>query len=94
MNLVFYDALANNEASVRELGDDILRAIAFELTESLRKNISVDWEKRDSVRAKLRLLVKRILRKYKYPPGQQEEAINLVLQQAESLSAEWVGFQL
>ena len=94
MNLVFYDALANNEASVRELGDDILRTIAFELTESLRKNISVDWEKRDSVRAKLRLLVKRILRKYKYPPGQQEEAINLVLQQAESLSAEWVGFQL
>ncbi|MGE3320523.1 MAG: type I restriction endonuclease subunit R, partial [Candidatus Berkiella sp.] len=51
--LAFYDALANNEASVRELGDDILRAIAFELTESLRKNISVDWEKRDSVRAKL-----------------------------------------
>jgi type I restriction enzyme R subunit len=88
--LAFYDALANNEASVRELGDDILRAIAFELTESLRKNISVDWEKRDSVRAKLRLLVKRILRKYKYPPDQQEEAINLVLQQAESLSAEWV----
>ena len=94
MNLAFYDALANNEASVRELGDDILRTIAFELTESLRKNISVDWEKRDSVRAKLRLLVKRILRKYKYPPDQQEEAINLVLQQAESLSAEWVGFQL
>jgi type I restriction enzyme R subunit len=89
--LAFYDALANNEASVRELGDDILRAIAFELTESLRKNISVDWEKRDSVRAKLRLLVKRILRKYKYPPDQQEEAINLVLQQAESLSAEWVS---
>ncbi len=80
--LAFYDALANNEASVRELGDDILRTIAFELTESLRKNISVDWEKRDSVRAKLRLLVKRILRKYKYPPDQQEEAINLVLQQA------------
>ena len=89
--LAFYDALATNEASVRELGDDILRSIAFELTESLRKNISVDWEKRDSVRAKLRLLVKRILRKYKYPPDQQEDAINLVLQQAESLSAEWVG---
>lgn len=62
-----------------------------ELSCSLCKNISVDWEKRDSVRTKLRLLVKRILRKYKYPPDQQEDAINFVLQQAESLSAEWVG---
>ncbi|HNA22169.1 MAG TPA: DUF3387 domain-containing protein, partial [Agitococcus sp.] len=88
--LAFYDALIHNEASVRELGDDILKQIAYELTDNLRKSLTVDWEKRDSVRAKLRLLVKRILRKYKYPPDQQEEAINLVLQQAESLSAEWV----
>ncbi|MFZ2315821.1 MAG: type I restriction endonuclease subunit R [Gammaproteobacteria bacterium] len=87
--LAFYDALANNEASVKELGDDTLKKIAHELTENLRKNISVDWSVRDSVRAKLRLMVKRILRKYKYPPDMQEEAIELVLKQAESLSAAW-----
>lgn len=87
--LRFYDALANNEASVRLLGDEILKKIAHELTESLRQNVSVDWAQRESVRAKLRLMVKRILRKYKYPPDQQEEAIQTVLQQAEKLSAEW-----
>lgn len=87
--LRFYDALANNEESVRLLGDETLKKIAHELTESLRQNVSVDWEKRESVRAKLRLMVKRILRKYKYPPGQQEEAVQTVLQQAEMLSAEW-----
>ena len=88
--LRFYDALANNESSVRELGDETLKKIAHELTENLRQNVSVDWSVRDSVRAKLRLMVKRILRKYKYPPDQQEEAVQLVLQQAEQLSAEWV----
>jgi type I restriction enzyme R subunit len=87
--LRFYDALANNEASVRLLGDETLKKIAHELTENLRQNISVDWAQRESVRAKLRLMVKRILRKYKYPPDQQEEAIQTVLQQAEILSAEW-----
>jgi type I restriction enzyme R subunit len=87
--LRFYDALANNEASVRLLGDETLKKIAHELTENLRQNVSVDWEKRESVRAKLRLMVKRILRKYKYPPDQQEEAVQTVLQQAEKLSAEW-----
>ncbi|HFS0768496.1 TPA: DUF3387 domain-containing protein, partial [Pseudomonas aeruginosa] len=81
--LAFYDALANNEASVRELGDEVLAKIAHELTDSLRQNVTVDWSNRDSVRAKLRLLVKRILRKYKYPPDQQEEAAQLVLAQAE-----------
>jgi len=88
--LAFYDALANNEVSVKELGDETLKKIAHELTENLRKNVSVDWSVRDSVRAKLRLMVKRILRKYKYPPDKQEEAIELVLQQAETLSAMWV----
>jgi type I restriction enzyme R subunit len=66
--LAFYDTLANNEASVRELGDEILAKIAHELTASLRANVSVDWSSRESVRAKLRILVRRILRKYKYPP--------------------------
>lgn len=88
--LAFYDALANNEASVRELGDEVLAKIAHELTESLRQNVTVDWSNRDSVRAKLRLLVKRILRKYKYPPDQQEEAARLVLMQAETLCEAWM----
>ncbi|ERV76819.1 TPA: type I restriction endonuclease subunit R [Pseudomonas aeruginosa] len=88
--LAFYDALANNEASVRELGDEILAKIAHELTDSLRQNVTVDWSNRDSVRAKLRLLVKRILRKYKYPPDQQEEAAQLVLAQAETLCEAWM----
>ncbi|MFI4955199.1 MAG: type I restriction endonuclease subunit R, partial [Gammaproteobacteria bacterium] len=87
--LAFYDALANNEASVKELGDETLKKIALELTENLRKSVSVDWSVRDNVRAKLRLMVKRILRKYKYPPDKQEAAIELVLKQAETLSAVW-----
>jgi type I restriction enzyme R subunit len=87
--LAFYDALANNEESVRELGDETLKKIAHELAENLRKNTSVDWSVRESVRASLRLMVKRILRKYKYPPSKQEEAVQLVLEQAESLCAEW-----
>lgn len=88
--LAFYDALANNETSVKELGDETLKKIAHELTENLRKNTSVDWHVRESVQAKLRLMVKGILRKYKYPPDKQDEAIILVLKQAETLSARWV----
>ena len=87
--LAFYDALANNEDSVRELGDETLKKIAHELTEALRKNVSVDWAKRDSVRASLRLMVKRILRKYKYPPVKTDEVVELVLSQAEKLCEEW-----
>ncbi len=85
----FYDALADNESAVRELSDETLKKIAHELTENLRQNITVDWSARDSVRAKLRLMVKRILRKYKYPPDQQEAAVALVLQQAEALGDSW-----
>ncbi|WP_016969818.1 type I restriction endonuclease subunit R [Pseudomonas tolaasii] len=88
--LAFYDALANNEASVRELGDEILAKIAHELTASLRANVSVDWSSRESVRAKLRILVRRILRKYKYPPDQAEEAAQLILNQAETLCEVWL----
>ena len=88
--MAFYDVLETNQSSVRELGDIILRKIASELTDQLRKNVSVDWSVRDTVRAKLRLLVKRILRKYKYPPDLEQRAIDLVLQQAESLSEAWV----
>ncbi|MDN5483008.1 DEAD/DEAH box helicase [Pseudomonas lundensis] len=88
--LAFYDALSNNEASVRELGDEILAKIAHELTASLRANVSVDWSSRESVRAKLRILVRRILRKYKYPPDQAEEAAQLILNQAETLCEAWL----
>ena len=85
----FYDALANNESAVRELTDETLKKIAHELAENLRKNLSVDWSARESVQAKLRLMVKRILRKYKYPPDQQEAAVELVLQQAKALGEAW-----
>jgi len=85
----FYDALANNESAVRELNDEILKKIAHELTENLRKNIKVDWAERESVRANLRLMVRRILRKYKYPPDQQEGAVELVLQQVQALGEDW-----
>jgi type I restriction enzyme, R subunit len=85
----FYDALANNESAVRELTDETLKKIAHELTENLRANVTVDWSKRESVRASLRLMVKRILRKYKYPPDQADAAVELVLQQAEALGESW-----
>ncbi|HXQ33469.1 MAG TPA: type I restriction endonuclease subunit R [Anaerolineales bacterium] len=89
--VAFYDALETSESAVRQLGEEVLRKIAVELTENLRKNVSVDWAIRDTVRAKLRLLVKRILRKYKYPPEDEPHAVATVLQQAEVLSASWVS---
>jgi type I restriction enzyme R subunit len=85
----FYDALATNESAVRELSDETLKKIAHELTENLRQNLSVDWSERESVRAKLRLMVKRILRKYKYPPDLQDAAVELVLQQAQVMGESW-----
>lgn len=87
--IAFYDALANNESAVRELGDDILKKIAIEITEKLRSSTTVDWQVRESVRARLRILVRRCLQKWKYPPDQQAGAVELVLKQAESLSNEW-----
>jgi len=89
--VAFYDALEANESAVRELGDETLRRIALELTNSLRQNVSVDWAVRENVRAKLRLLVRRVLRKYKYPPDYEQKAIDLVLQQAEALSSQWTA---
>lgn len=87
--IAFYDALANNESAVRLLGDDILKKIAVEITEKLRNSTTVDWQVRDSVRARLRILVRRALQKWKYPPDLEVEAIELVLKQAEALSNEW-----
>jgi type I restriction enzyme R subunit len=87
--VAFYDALANNESAVRELGDEILKKIAVEITDKLRKSTTVDWQVRDSVRAKLRILVRRTLQRYKYPPDMAAEAVELVLKQAEVLSNTW-----
>ena len=86
----FYDALAHNESAVKELADDTLKKIAHELTDNLRKSMTVDWSQRESVRANLRLMVKRILRKYKYPPDMADAAVELVLQQAQALGEGWV----
>lgn len=87
--VAFYDALANNESAVRELGDDVLKKIAVEITEKLRVSTTVDWQVRESVRAKLRILVRRTLQKWRYPPDQQADAVELVLKQAETLSDLW-----
>ncbi|MCP5437622.1 MAG: type I restriction endonuclease subunit R [Chromatiaceae bacterium] len=88
--LAFYDALEANDSAVQVLGDDTLRGIARELVETVRKNVTIDWTLRENVRAQLRVLVKRILRKYGYPPDKQEKATQTVLEQAEVLSQEWV----
>ncbi|XCV39773.1 type I restriction enzyme endonuclease domain-containing protein [Methylococcus sp. ANG] len=87
--IAFYDALAENESAVAVMGDAKLRVIAHELLVSLRDNVSVDWAHRESARARMRVLVKRILRKYGYPPDLQDAAVQTVLQQAEVLCQDW-----
>ena len=89
--LAFYDALETNDSAVKVLGEPTLRTIAQELVKIVRANVSIDWSLRENVRAQLRVYVKRILRKYGYPPDKQERATQLVLEQAEVLSAGWVG---
>ena len=87
----FYDALCNNKSAEELMSDDILIKISKEIADKLRSNITVDWSVRESVRARLRLLVKSLLRKYKYPPDEQEGAVDLVLSQAEVVSEELVA---
>jgi len=87
--LAFYDALETNDSAVAVLGDDTLRGIARELVEAVRDNVTIDWTLRENVRAQLRVIVKRILRKHGYPPDKQEKATHTVLEQAEVLSHEW-----
>ncbi len=87
--LAFYDALETSDSAVQVLGDEVLRTIAQELVETVRNNVTIDWTLRENVRAHLRRLVKRILRKYDYPPDKQEKATQTVLEQAEVLSAGW-----
>lgn len=88
--IAFYRALIQNESAVRELGDNNLRELAKYVTAQLRQSTTVDWQVRDSVRAKLRNLVRRALRKWKYPPDKADEAIDLCMKQAEALSESWV----
>lgn len=89
--LAFYDALETNDSAVQVLGDETLRDIARELVETVRNNVSIDWTLRENVRAQLRVLVKRILRKHGYPPDKQEKATVTVLEQAALLSREWAA---
>jgi type I restriction enzyme R subunit len=87
--LAFYDALETNDSAVAVLGDETLRTIARELVETVRRNVTIDWTIRENVRAQLRVLVKRTLRRYGYPPDKQEKATRTVLEQAEALSEQW-----
>jgi type I restriction enzyme R subunit len=89
--LAFYDALETNDSAVKVLGDETLLGIARELVETVRNNVTIDWTLRENVRAQLRVLVKRILRKHGYPPDKQERATQTVLEQAALLSGEWVA---
>ncbi len=89
--LAFYDALADNESARQVLGDETLKKIAVELTQLVKQNTSIDWNLRESVRAKLKVLVKRLLRKYGYPPDKQQRATELVLEQAELVSKNWLS---
>ena len=89
--LAFYDALETNDSAVQVLGDATLCGIARELVETVRQNVTIDWTLRENVRANLRVLVKRVLRKHGYPPDKQEKATRTVLEQAEALSADWAA---
>ena len=89
--LAFYDALETNDSAVQVLGDETLRDIARELVDTVRRNVTIDWTLRENVRANLRRLVKRVLRKHGYPPDKQEKATQTVLEQAEVLSADWAA---
>lgn len=84
-----YDALANNESAVEKLGDAMLKQIAIELTDLVRKNVKIDWTVRISVQAKLKVMIKRLLRKYGYPPDKTKMATDLALGQAKLYAEEW-----
>ena len=83
--------MAQNQSAIEVMGNDHLRVIAHELLNGLQGNASVDWQHRESARARMRVLVKRILRRHRYPPDLQDAAVRTVLQQAEVLSAKWAA---
>lgn len=89
--LVLYDGLETNDSAVAALGDETLKTIAQELVETVKKNATIDWNLRESARAKMRVMVKRLLRKYGYPPDKREHATQLVLAQAEVVCEEWAA---
>ena len=89
--LAFYDALGVNDSAVQVLGDDVLREIAMELVKAIKSNITIDWTLRESVQAKMRVAVKRILKKYGYPPDKQKLAVKTVLEQANRVCEEWAA---
>jgi type I restriction enzyme R subunit len=88
--VAFYDALATNDSAKRAMGDDKLKVIAGELIRQVRKSVTIDWQYREGARAKIRVLVKRILNRHGYPPDLQDEAIKIVLKQTELLCADWI----
>jgi type I restriction enzyme R subunit len=88
--VAFYDALEVNDSAVKLMGDKILKHIAQDLVTAVRNNLSIDWTVRENVRANLRVIIKRILRKHGYPPDKQEKATQTVLEQAEALSRNWM----
>jgi len=92
--LAFYDALEVNDSAVKVLGEPTLVRIACELVETVKKNVTIDWSVRENVRAQLRVIAKRILRKCGYPPDEQEKATQTVLEQAALPSAEWATQRL
>ena len=87
--MAFYDALETNDSAVQVLGDDTLRGIARELVETVRNNVTIDWTLRESTRANLRSLVRRLLTRHEYPTDKQDKATQTVLEQAEVLSEGW-----
>ncbi len=89
--VAFYDALAANDSAVEAMGDDKLKVIAAELVTQVRKSVTIDWTVREGARARIRVMVKRVLRNHGYPPDLQEEATKLVLEQAKLLCAEWAA---
>jgi type I restriction enzyme R subunit len=89
--VAFYDALETNDSAVKVLGDETLKQIARELVQEVRASTTIDWKDRENVRAAIRVKIKRILRKYGYPPDKQEKATQTVMEQAETLCEEWVA---
>ena len=87
--IAFYDALADNESARDILGEEILKKIARELTDLIKKNVSIDWRIREAVRANIRVMVKKLLKRYGYPPDKRQMATDLVIEQAELLSDKW-----
>jgi type I restriction enzyme R subunit len=91
--VAFYDALEVNDSAVKVLGDETLKTIARELVDTVRKNVTIDWTMRENVQAKLRVMVKRVLKKYGYPPDKQKKATETVLEQAELICKDWAEVQ-